>query len=46
MAKEKINILRSFLHFFTTHPWIKLISLGLAIVVWFYVAGEIHKFNY
>lgn len=25
------------------HPWLKLISLVLAILVWFYVSGEIGK---
>lgn len=28
------------------HPWLKLISLVLAILVWFYVTGEIKSFNY
>lgn len=26
--------------FFTTHPWLKIISLILAVLVWFYVKGE------
>lgn len=43
MAKKgKINIL----HWFTNHPWLKLISLILAILIWLYVAGEIGSFNY
>jgi len=26
--------------FLITHPWLKLISLLLAVIVWFYVKGE------
>ena len=33
-------------HWFTHHPWLKLFSLILAIVFWFYVAGELKQFNY
>jgi hypothetical protein len=29
----------------TCHPWLKLISLLLAVLVWFYVKGEINRFN-
>jgi len=29
-----------------SHPWLKLISLILAILTWFYVKGEIGRFNY
>jgi len=28
-----------------SHPWLKVISLGLAILVWFYVSGAIGR-NY
>jgi hypothetical protein len=30
----------------TDHPWLKLISLVLAIVVWLYAKGEIAKYMY
>lgn len=45
MSKEKISLGFRIIHFFTYHPWLKLISLILAIMVWFYVRGEISRFN-
>jgi len=30
---------------FISHPWLKLIALILAILVWFYAKGEM-QFNY
>ncbi|MCM8795328.1 MAG: diadenylate cyclase CdaA [Candidatus Omnitrophica bacterium] len=33
-------------HWVTHHPWLKLIALILAILVWFYVQGEIRRFSY
>lgn len=29
----------------TNHPWLKIISLLIAIITWLYVRGEINKFN-
>ncbi|MFH1640783.1 MAG: hypothetical protein ABIA66_02335 [Candidatus Omnitrophota bacterium] len=46
MKKKKISILARIGHWFTHHPWLKFISLLLAIVVWFYVKGEIDRFNF
>ncbi|MFC1674698.1 hypothetical protein ACFL1K_02225 [Candidatus Omnitrophota bacterium] len=46
MTKKKPDIKSIFLHFFTHHPWLKFISLVLAVIVWFYVRGEISRFNY
>jgi len=46
MAKQKINLGYRITHLFTYHPWLKLIALMLAIIVWFYVKDEINKFNY
>jgi len=46
MPKKKISIGYRILHWFTYHPWLKLISLILAIIVWFYVRDEISRFNY
>ncbi|MDD5128341.1 MAG: hypothetical protein WC060_03875 [Candidatus Omnitrophota bacterium] len=40
MNKNKINIFLRFKLLFTVHPWLKLIALALAIVLWFYVKGE------
>jgi len=41
MSKVKINILYRIKHIFTNHPWLKVISLILAIAAWFYIRGEI-----
>ena len=40
MAKEKIGFGYRISHCFTHHPWLKLIALTLAIILWFYVRGE------
>lgn len=46
MAKEKVSIGSRILHVFTHHPWLKIISLILAVIVWFYVRDVIGRFNY
>lgn len=46
MPKDKVTIVQRIIHWFISHPWLKLIALILAIMVWFYVRGEINKFNY
>ena len=46
MFKNNFNIRSKLYGWFTYHPWLKLFSLILAIVVWFYVAGELRQFNY
>ncbi len=46
MPKEKITVIHRMAHWFTYHPWLKLISLMLAILAWFYVKGEIKHFDY
>ena len=43
MAQAKIN--QRVLYWVTSHPWLKLIALILAIAVWFYVQGEINQFK-
>lgn len=40
-----MNIYNKATRWFTNHPWLKLISLVLAVITWFYVSGEINKFN-
>lgn len=45
MPKEKINIIR-IKRWVISHPWLKLIALILAVIVWFYIKGEINRFNY
>jgi len=46
MHKEKVSVGYRIKHFFTYHPWLKIIAFILAVVVWFYVKGEIDRFNY
>jgi len=46
MAKNKIITAKRIIAFFTYHPWLKIIALLLAIIIWFYVRDEIHKFDY
>lgn len=46
MSKEKVSFGYRIIHLFTYHPWLKIIALALAIIVWFYVQGEISRFNY
>lgn len=40
MAKGKINIVHRINHLFSHHPWLKVISLTLAIIAWFYIKYE------
>jgi hypothetical protein len=44
MSKQKTGLGHRLAHIFTYHPWLKIISLFLAIIVWFYVKGEITRF--
>lgn len=46
MAENKTDIKKTIIHCFTYHPWLKLIALILAILVWLYIGGELEKFNY
>jgi hypothetical protein len=46
MTKEKVSISHRITHWFTHHPWLKVISLILAVMAWLYVRGEINRFNY
>ena len=46
MPKEKISIGYRIGHWFTYHPWLKLIAFILAIMVWFYIKGEIKDIDY
>jgi hypothetical protein len=42
---EKNNVTFGFRvrHWFTHHPWLKMIALGLAVLLWFYVRGAIKR---
>lgn len=43
MSKDKVSLLYRVNHWFTYHPWLKIISLVLAVVVWIFVNGELLK---
>jgi hypothetical protein len=44
--KGRISIGYRIAHWFTYHPWLKLIAFTLAILTWFYAKGEIKHFGY
>lgn len=46
MSNFKAIIKSHISSWFTYHPVLKLISLILAVIVWFYAAGELKQFNY
>ncbi|MDD4899638.1 MAG: hypothetical protein PHT31_05725 [Candidatus Omnitrophica bacterium] len=46
MPKDRLRLAFRIKHLFVYHPWLKFIALILAILVWFYVRGEISQFNY
>jgi len=45
MTKEKDSLANKICRWVISHPWLKLIALILAILVWLYVQGEINRFN-
>lgn len=45
MEKRKIKFSYRAVHWFTYHPYLKIISLIMAIMLWFYVSGEMSRFN-
>ncbi len=42
--RSRINLKEIIKHWFTTHPWLKLIALILAIMLWFYIGEELRKY--
>jgi len=46
MPKQKVSFRFRISHWFTYHPWLKLIAFILAIIVWFYVRDEIGRFYF
>ncbi|MCX5698745.1 MAG: hypothetical protein NTX01_03500 [Candidatus Omnitrophica bacterium] len=40
MNKNQLSIFARIACSISTHPWLKLISLLLAVIIWFYVKGE------
>ncbi|MCM8796644.1 MAG: hypothetical protein NC923_01985 [Candidatus Omnitrophica bacterium] len=45
MPNKKIGLLCRIKGVFLQHPWLKFISLVLAILVWFLVREQIARFN-
>lgn len=41
MKKDRVTLNFRLKHFFTRHAWLKVISLVLAVMTWFYVHGKI-----
>jgi len=39
MHKKQKNIFLRIIGLISHHPWLKLISLFLAVIIWFYVKG-------
>ncbi|MGE5308661.1 MAG: hypothetical protein ACM3OC_06230 [Deltaproteobacteria bacterium] len=46
MVKDKVSLGYRMQHWFTHHPWLKLIALGLAVMLWFYIRGAINRTAY
>jgi len=44
--KSKINLRIRIKHLFLHHPWLKIISLIMAVLVWFLVKDQINRFNF
>ncbi|MFY9402044.1 MAG: hypothetical protein WAQ07_01385 [Candidatus Omnitrophota bacterium] len=41
MNRNKITLLEKIKHLFLSHPWLKIISLILAIISWLYINYEV-----
>ncbi|MDD5431771.1 MAG: hypothetical protein PHO70_02140 [Candidatus Omnitrophica bacterium] len=46
MPKEKVTIVYRIKHWFVYHPWLKIVALILAVILWIFVRDEIGRFNY
>jgi len=44
MTKQKKSIISKGASWLTSHPWLKLIALILAVILWFYAKGEMNSF--
>ncbi len=45
MARYKITLRSMVKHWFTYHPWLKIIALVFSIMAWLYVSQEISNFK-
>lgn len=46
MRKDNPGLFKQLFSFIIAHPWLKLFSLILAILVWFYVKDQISRVIY
>jgi hypothetical protein len=46
MHKTKASIGQRIIYVLTYHPWLKLLSLILAIILWLYVKDELGSLSY
>lgn len=46
IPKEKLKFRQIIKHWFTYHPWLKIIALIIAVLVWLSVRTEIYKSYY
>ncbi|MCX5695362.1 MAG: hypothetical protein NTW18_01670 [Candidatus Omnitrophica bacterium] len=45
MKIKKFNIIYGITHIFTYHPWLKIVSLILALILWLYIKEEMLIFQ-
>ena len=45
MIKQNAGLIHKVINIFTDHLWLKFISLILAVIVWFYIKGEMALFQ-
>lgn len=45
MNNKNTDYLGRLINVLTAHPWLKLLSLILAVIIWFYAKEEIGRFN-
>jgi len=43
MGKEKKSPIKKLIYWLASHPLLKLVALILAVLLWFYVRGELSK---
>ncbi len=41
MSKEKESLIIKVKHLFTRNIWLKIVSLVLAVMIWFFVQGKL-----
>ncbi len=46
MALKDGDLKIKIFHWFTSHPWLKIIALVLAVMVWVYIGRELEQYNY